>query len=128
MVAADLRPLGSHLVFSPTARALVEDFVKSLRPILVFGQDAAFFLPGEVVVLECLDETLVDLFHAFLFQFIGCEQKREVGFRRLYSTLMEVPERRIDMMAVTYERGHRYAHHLAEFAERFGKDGSRTAE
>ena len=53
-------PFRSHSEFRSAGRALIQDLVESFSPFCIGRPDTAFFLPGEIIVLECFNNTPVD--------------------------------------------------------------------
>ena len=109
-------------------RALIQHLVQPLRPTPVRRADAALLLPGKVVVLKGLDDPAIHLVGRRRLQFLRREEQREVRLCRLDAAVVQIPERRVDMVPVADQRDDRHAEQLAELAQRCGQDGGRAAE
>ena len=102
--AEDLRPLRAHAEFRPAVRALIQHLVQALRPSLVGRADALFLLPGEIVVLKGLDDAAVELVRARDGELLRRKEQLELRLRRLHAAVVQIPERRIDVVTVADER------------------------
>ena len=81
-------------------RALIKNLVKTFCPAFVLYEDVVFFLPAVVIVLEFLTDTPNDLIGIGLLKLICCEKALHGGLCPFDLAVMEVPERRVDVMTV----------------------------
>ena len=113
--------------FLAAVGALVEHLVKALRALGIFGEGACGFLPGEVIILEGLDDAVVYLIYGQIFHLLGGEEERVIGLR-VDLAVVEVPEGGVHVVAVGDEGDHGNLEHLAELAQSRRKHGRGAAE
>ena len=101
--------------------ALVQHLMQSLSTVRLRDADAVVFLIAVIVVGQFLPELCVDLLHGHGYDLFRGENLLHCGIQWHLPLASEVPEGRIQVVAVMYHRHHRHLVHLNQFTQRAGQ-------
>ena len=101
--AEDLGALGCHFGLGLAVRALIEYLVQSLCAVRLGDENTVFLLVAVVVIAERFAHDGHDLLSGHLFDLFCGEDLCHRGVERHFSLLAEIPEGRVQVVAVVHD-------------------------